>query len=177
MGRSKIDLIDDDRFWTEAFERFKGCDMRLPVENNRWAVRVVLDEIDCRAEGCDHCCRHYKNVQVTQADIDRLQDRCGVNIHDGVNNLPGGGMRFDITGGCRFLARGGCSVYQYRPDGCYFIPLQFGHNYHPDGSEKDANLYIRIECKPAMRAVREIMRRALRATPGATLSRDLRITA
>lgn len=171
-----MDLIDNDGFWAEAFERFKGCDMRLPVENSRWAVRVVLDEIDCKAEGCDYCCRHYKNVQVTQADIDRLQDHYGADIQDGVRNLPKGGMRFDITDGCRFLHDDGCKVYRYRPDGCYFVPLQFGYNYNEDGSEKDTNLYIRIECKPAMKAVREIMRRALRAHPGATLSEDLRIT-
>ena len=161
-------------FWEQVYLRYRGQDVRLPVRETRQSIRAVLDAVDCRSAGCTLCCRKYRRLQVSHVDIERIRESCGediepaVSIHDGV-------MHFDISGGCRFVYDQGCRIYRYRPDGCYFIPLQFGHQYDAEGNQRDENLYIRIDCKPAVAAVRRVMELLMREQPALTLTPDLRL--
>ena len=158
-----INLIDDDQFWDGVYDQYLSKDLCLPVECSQYAVRDVADSIVCPPD-CGYCCKHYKRVQVTDRDVDRLLEHTGINITQ-ATYMHGECTYLNIQGGCMFLSDNSCTVYKHRPDACYFMPIQWMYNYDTEGKQINKNLYIRIECKQAVQAIRSIFRSLLKYNP------------
>jgi Fe-S-cluster containining protein len=161
-------LVDNDAFWADVFTAYRGADLALPIEANQFTTRDLADVTICPPGECGQCCTQYKRVQITPRDVERASEGAGVDLTPHLRTEEEGTF-LKVEGGCPLLVENRCSIYRFRPDCCYFHPIQWGHNYNEKGEKIDPRLYVRVECLPVVRAIRAVMERVVRLNPGSVL--------
>lgn len=127
--------------WDKAYEDKEYSSIVLPYKWHPYSVRKVQDLFHC--ERCGECCK-YDRVPISKQDIDRAPE-----IMPYVQAIDG--KEYLITkGGCPFL-KGGCSIYERRPDVCWLYPLQ-----SPVTFENTERMVIRLRCKAALSVVKRV---------------------
>ncbi len=157
-------LLEDDSFWEDVFMLLSGHIILLPLAYNPKTVRVILDLLEC--EKCGKCC-YYKDIPITGADIDRIIDNTKYNLEyfDRVivkNSLCG------QPDGCPFLEDNKCKIYKFRPDTCYFYPIQ-GSVDAIINDKPNRQMRIKIKCLSSLNVARKIITKALSEENGILL--------
>lgn len=164
-------LIDNDVYWENLYTQYKDSTIALPIVFDHKVIRDFMYALCC--DDCSYCCEKYSTVQLFRRDVRKLKE-ANIDIEPHMFEEAGHTF-FHLYEGCVFLKDKRCSIYAHRPDGCYFAPIQFGANYDNTGKLIDPRLHVRIECKPAVVAIRALLRGALADNPGSILQPDLSI--
>ena len=162
-------LIQDEKFWDDAFTVYKDRNVPLPLEVTPFNCRMVLELLECKPGECAGCC-NYAEVNLVDYDLVRMANH-GIEAIEGKVNKAGQKV-MDTTGGCKFLKDKACSIYEARPSTCAFFPLQFGMFAEINGEKKEV-LQIRIRCTNAMKAVFKVAKQYLEDNKGYILLPNL----
>ena len=158
------DIAQKPEYWEDVLDLYSkaGIDVPLPIGYNPQSVRMVLDTLKCPPGECGLCC-HYGRIPVHLHDVERIAENTDfsykdltklITVKDGKNFFEAGER------GCPFLKDNKCSIYAFRPDGCYLFPIQSPVEASANG-HKVQQMRMRIKCRPALGVARKIILKAL----------------
>jgi len=168
------DLHLNDEFWTEVLIAYNEKVVPVPLVYSPQSCRRVLDMLECPSGKCGLCCR-YENVPIDNLDMKRIADNtewdweslgCIVKANDQ------GGLFIPCAGGCPFLLDNACSIYDYRPNTCYFFPINTPRKGNMAGQPVDV-MTIRVKCPSSVNIIRTLVHESL--VSGGILLPDLTI--
>ena len=98
-----------------------------PIEFEKKTTKVSTTHV---CNGCGSCCRNFAYIQLSQDDINKLENFTGLNSEKFTNNIDKAGekrfMKFKENGDCIFLnlidGAYSCSVYEARSLTCRGYP-------------------------------------------------------
>lgn len=164
MFWGKDNLIDDESFWQIASVLLPPEDgeIVLPLSFNPVTARRILGMLNCLK--CGVCCRHYKRVTISDFDIQRIEvNTTFKNISEFVKQDEKG--KYLSGAECPFLKDNACQVHDFKPDACYFFPIQGGAQAILEGKSFEA-MRIRLNCPAAIAVARGILKESLALSEG-----------
>lgn len=164
----------NDEFWTEVLITYREKVVPVPLVYSPQSCRRVLEMLECPPGKCGLCCR-YETAPIDTLDMKRIAD----NTEWDLEKLAGivktndqGGLFIPCTGGCPFLVDNACSIYDYRPNTCYFYPINTLRRGNLGGQAVDV-MTIRIKCPTSVNVIRTLANESLAG--GGILLPDLSI--
>ena len=151
------DLVKDESFWREAFVVWADTNLQLPVQFNPTTVRLIMGWLKCSPGQCAGCC-NYPIVHVTDYDLVRMKEG-GANLSL-LTRTPEG-MIINCVHGCPYLKDRACSIYEVRPDTCYYFPMQ--RVQLEDGTFSE-QMFMRIRCAQGNAVIRRILTQFVKDT-------------
>lgn len=152
-------LEANEDYWKDAFELLQGQNIAMPMAYNPQSTRLVLSWLGCYM--CGDCCR-YDLLPLFPHDAERIMANSEYDLEFLKQHIKRdkGKSYLICTGGCPFLKDNKCIIYDYRPDACYFYPLQAPDEAVWDG-KKVEQMVIRAKCQQSFKLIRKIITRAL----------------
>lgn len=168
------DLHLNDEFWTEVLLFYREKVVPVPLLHTPQSCRRVLFMLECPPGKCGLCCR-YDTVPVDSSDLKLIAE----NTEWDMEKLGGivktndqGGVFIPCKDGCPFLVDNACSIYEYRPNICYFFPINTPRKGNMGGQEVDV-MTIRVKCPSSVNIIRALVNESL--VSGGILLPDLTI--
>ena len=142
-------FVGADEFWQDCLKVYYDKNIGLPLLYNTITIRKLLNRMKCTPD-CGECCKCYKTVLLNPYDIQRFKDN-GIDISKLIV-LKNGQVTIDAdkNGRCPYLLEDDtCSVYSFRPEGCYQFPIQY--------SKEGSQLNVRLKCQSALELIRKVI--------------------
>jgi Fe-S-cluster containining protein len=152
-------LADNEEFWRDCSVYYHEKTVVLPLCHEPAQCDMVTRLIKCPPGVCGICC-HYPRVAITQAEQKELESvSCRqVRIERGSN----GETFLNISGGCQFLKKNACSIYEHRPRVCRAFPILNPREAVTFDGQLIKQMQMRLKCRPAMNAIRAVLSGACR---------------
>lgn len=154
------DFVSSDEFWTDVLNWMKDVNILLPLEHSHQNVRAVREMLDCKPGICGECCG-YGILPITQGDIYRITTKTEYttdSLQGMVWTEKDGSMHIKCHPQCPFVKDNSCTIYEARPDACYFYPVQIGgHLTTTEEGKKIVQMRYRIKCKESIKVVKRIL--------------------
>ena len=150
-------LVSNIDFWIDCQTAYLNKSVTLPLYDEPAEHDAVLAMIKCPPGECGSCCRHYEKIAVTPEEYAGLKalNRGDVRIIQDEK-----GLHLDPKGGCQFLSNNTCTVYSKRPGVCRSFPILSPLEAVTPEGEPCRQIQIRLECPPALEAIKAIFTRA-----------------
>ncbi len=161
------DFINDDQFWQDCLKVYYDKNIGLPLLNNAYTVYKLTKIFKC-VDNCGECCKCYKMVTLEAYDVAQFKAH-GLDVEKLIVTTDGRvSVDADKNGRCPYLNQDNiCSVYSFRPQGCFLFPMQFG----TPGKQLNA----RLKCQPGLVLIRKIITDTINQKDGKILLPDLTI--
>lgn len=152
-----IDLAHNEAFWDDCLERYIGKSVTLPYDDTPDERRMAAEMIHCPPSVCGECCRYYDRIAITPDEYKLISS----NVRGRINiDVDGDRLYLNLGNGCQFLEDNACTIYDFRPAVCRAFPiLDPRETVSPDGTVF-RQLQIRLQCPPALSAIKAILKRA-----------------
>lgn len=156
------DLVHCDEFWDDVLKYYQEENVFMFVTLNSKSVEMFKEGFKCDVGTCGECCNKYAYTLIKDHEIKRISESSHRNaklLQDHVQEANGHKW---IYGPCPFLQDNKCSIYDIRPDVCYFYPIQVEVKCEAmiDGKKQEM-MYVKVKCKPSVVAIRKVFERLL----------------